>query len=111
MKKDSVRDFMKAQRQKIDDDGFTAKLAARLEYYPVPQKANRKSFYIALIAPAFFLLAVLAIALLDGWDILIVHLKNNPFDGLNILWPALASLTLLLSSGLTILAINWKETY
>ena len=111
MKKDNVKNFIKTHRQEIADDGFNAKLSARLDVCPVLQKTNKKSLYVALIVPAFFLLAVLVIALFGGWEIFISNLKHTRFEGLNLLWFGFAFLLLSLLSWLTTLTVNWKETY
>jgi len=111
MKKDKVGNFMKTHRQEIADNGFSAKLSARLDCYPAPQKTNKKPLYVALIVPAFFLLAVLVIALFGGWEIFISNLKYTRFEGLNLLWFGFAFLLFSLLSWLTTLTVNWKEIY
>ena len=102
---------MKTHRQKIADDGFNAKLSAQLDVCPVLQKTNKKSLYVALIVPAFFLLAVLVIALFGGWEIFIGNLKYTRFEGLNLLWFGFVFLLFSLLSWITVLTANWKESY
>ena len=111
MKEDKVKQFMKSHQQKIDDDGFTTRLSNQLNTYPSLKKANKRTFYIALIVPVFFLLAVILVGLLGGWDILLINMKYTRLHGINSLWYALSSLILIFMSALTLFTLNWKETY
>jgi hypothetical protein len=69
MKKDNITRFMQAHKQRIDDDGFSDKLAARLKYYPRAQKVDAKKTVVALIVPCCSLLAVWLVSLLGGWQV------------------------------------------
>ena len=101
---------MKSHEQKIGNDGFTTRLYNQLNAYPSPKKANKRALYITPIVFACFLLAVIVIGLLGGWDILWINIKNTQINGIS-LWYALASLILTFISVLTLLTLIWKRNY
>ncbi len=111
MKKDSVKDFMKTHQQKMEDERFKSKLAARLEFCPAPKKVEKKSSYIAFIPLVGFFLAILVIWLVGGLDVYIRNMTYTRLHGLNILWPTLTSLLMLFLSWLIIQTINWEKSY
>lgn len=111
MKEDKIKDFMKLHQQKMGDDGFTKKLFPQLDVYPAPQKTSKKPLYITLIVPACVLLAIILVAVLGGWDVLLSNMKYTRLNGMNPLWYVLSSVILTFLSGLTLFTLNWKETY
>jgi hypothetical protein len=79
MKKDNITRFMQAHKQRIEDDGFSEKLAARLKYYPRARKVDAKKTGIALIVPCCSLLAVWLISLLGGWQVFFDALMKSMY--------------------------------
>jgi len=86
---------MKAHRQPIADNGFEARLANRLECYPAHTTKENKLSYLKFITPTCLLLAILAIGLLGGWQLIISHLKHYSFNPY-LLWTAIVSLAILI---------------